>query len=351
MVLRTRHMTPPSVDPRRPGLVWPVAIDPAGITGPTPAQARGPAWVAGPRGLHLPAGLDPSNSTDQRIVTGAALLPPGGAVTGWAALRWAGARHLDGWRGRVELPVALAVPRPPIRARAGIDVTTQAALLDRVVEVDGLTLSPHAGSVAYAVRCALSLDEAVALIDRACAADLVSLAEMTQWADRSGGGRWVSRLRTAIGLAEENCWSPKETTLRLVCQRLALGELVCNRPVFDLAGSHLGTPDLLAVDVGLVLEYDSLLHLDAARRGVDVNREAVFRRAGLEYVEMVTADLRDPTDFRRRTLDARERARLMNAERRWTLTPPPRWVETHTVDRRRALTAYERMRFLRWQAG
>lgn len=81
----------------------------------------------------------------------------------------------------------------------------------------------------------------------------------------------------------------------------------------------------------------------------DIRREATFRRAGLEYVEMVAADLADPRDFLRRTDDARRRA--AGLVRGWTLTPPTGWVETHTVELRRSLEPWQRARFLRWQAG
>jgi hypothetical protein len=66
---------------------------------------------------------------------------------------------------------------------------------------------------------------------------------------------------------------------------------------------------------------------------------------------MVAADRRDPTDFKRRTLEARARAsRVPIAERRWTIEPPHWWVPTHTVEQRRALTQAQRARFLRRSA-
>ena len=230
-----------------------------------------------------------------------------------------------------------------------MDPTAEEALRRETVDVDGLTLSPHAGSVDYAVRNAVGLEEAVALIDRACAADLVSLAELRAWADRHDGHRWITRLRKAVALADENCWSPMETVMRLCWRGLGITRVVCNRPVFALDGTFLGTPDVLDVDTGTAGEYDGALHLAGRQRSKDIRREGLFRRHGLEYVEMVAGDLADASDFERRTLDAR--ARAVTLERRWTLTPPPWWVETHTVALRRALTDHQRERFLRWQAG
>ena len=49
-----------------------------------------------------------------------------------------------------------------------------------------------------------------------------------------------------------------------------------NRPVFDLHGRHVGTPDLLDVEAGVYGEYDSELHLDGKRRLKDLTREDAF---------------------------------------------------------------------------
>ncbi|TYL55698.1 hypothetical protein FXB39_00330 [Nocardioides sp. BGMRC 2183] len=346
---RTHHMTPPAVDPRRPGLMWPVAIDPGGVTGPTPAQARGRHWEAGTRGLYLPVDRDPALAVDQRIVTAAALLPAGGAVTGWGALRWAGARYLDGTRGRHDLPVDLAVPGPVIRSREGIRPTEEVHLRRETVELDGLTLSAHVASVGFAVRHATTLEDAVAMVDRACAADLVSIAELRAFRHSLTGQRWVTRLDRAVDLAVENCWSPMETVLRLCWRSMGITNVVCNQPVFALDGTFLGTPDVLDVDTGTGGEYDGALHLAGPQRAKDIRREGVLRRHGLEYVEMTAGDLRDTTDFRQRTMDARGRAEAL--PRNWTLAPPPWWTETHTVELRRALAPWQRDRFLRWQAS
>lgn len=341
-------MAPPPVDHRRPGLVWPVALDPAGITGPTRSQARGPHWVAAGHGLYLPAGLDPALATDQRIVSAAAAAPPGSAVTGWAALRWAGARHLDGTTGRRTLPVPVAAAASGCAGRAGIAVTTAAHLRDGHREVDGLTVTSAAGSAAFEVMRMRVCVEAVALVDRVTAADLVSLEELRSYRRHLGGLRHVRRLDAALDLATENCWSPMETVLRLCWHEHGIRNVVCNRPVFALDGAFLGTPDVLDLDTGTCGEYDGGLHLAGRQRHQDIRREGLLRRHGLEYVEMVAGDLADPWDFLRRTDDARRRASRL--DRGWTLAPPPGWVQTHTVAQRRALDPWQRQRYLRWQS-
>jgi len=135
--------------------------------------------------------------------------------------------------------------------------------------------------------------------------------------------------------------------MRLLWRRLGLVEVLCNTPVFDLSGRHLGTPDLFAPAVGTIGEYDGADHLDGARRASDIRREGAFRRAGLEYVEMVAADRRDPGDFLARTADAL--SRVDRSRWQWTLEAPPWWKRTETVAQRRALTPRDRRRLLGWQ--
>ena len=75
-------------------LAWPVRIDPGGRAGPTAKEARGPSWRRTGHGLYLPA--DVEQTTGQRIVEAAAVLPAYGGVTGWAGLAWLGGRWFDG---------------------------------------------------------------------------------------------------------------------------------------------------------------------------------------------------------------------------------------------------------------
>ena len=49
------------------GLVRPVRVDPTGITGPTPHQARGPSWRRTSHGFYVPAGTG-SDLPEQRIL-------------------------------------------------------------------------------------------------------------------------------------------------------------------------------------------------------------------------------------------------------------------------------------------
>jgi hypothetical protein len=141
--------------------------------------------------------------------------------------------------------------------------------------------------------------------------------------------------------------------MRLVWVLVAgLPEPMCNTPVFDLSGRHVGTPDLIDPIAGVAGEYEGVVHLDRRQRGVDVRREQAFRDVGLECFPMVASDWQDLSQMVARMNSAYSRAvdRPVR-ERAWTVEPPAWWVRTDTVSRRRALTHQDRLRLLGRRAG
>lgn len=352
-----RPANPPRLAPfhrRRPHLVRPVRIDRDGRgAGPTPAQARGPHWRQTSHGFYLPRSVE--RTVEQRIVEAGMVVPEYGGVTGWAALYWAGAHWLDGHAPDLtERPVAVAVMSGAIRSQPGIEVTAERLPPDDLTELDGLAITHHARSVCFEMRYAPSLRQAVMFLDIAAAADLVSTTEAKSYADTLQTWTGIQQCRDAIPLADENVWSPAEVLFRLHwvldCR---FPRPLCNHPIFDRNGNHIGTPDLLDAEAGLVGEYDGSLHLEGKRRGRDLQREAAFRRVGLEYVTMVAADHADPNaTIVPRSIEARSRARFEAENRRaWTVVPPRWWTPTVTVAQRRALTPEQQARLLRRRAG
>lgn len=99
------------------------------------------------------------------------------------------------------------------------------------------------------------------------------------------------------------------------------GRPLTNRAIHDATGAFLGTPDLLDPVRGVVGEYDGADHRDRDRHVIDVRREDLFRRAGLEYVAVVGPDLAD----RQRVVDRIHAAgqRAGRVPQRWQLGPPP----------------------------
>lgn len=345
----------PPPHPARPTLVAPVRVDPSGVSGPTRAQARGRWWRRSSHGLHVPADVEITD--EQQILEAAAVLPrQGGAITGWAGLRWLGARWFTGeLPGRDERrPVDLAISRETdIRQQAGMRVCQEPWTPYDVVVVDGVPVTIPVRSAAFELRYAASLWEAVTAADMAAYDDLVSLQELSDYAGhapRFGLSAWtgIPRCREAILLADENSWSPRETWLRLVWVRIAgLPAPLMNRPVFDLEGRHVATPDLMDVAAGVAGQYDSALHLDRDARLRDARRDDALRRVGLECFSVVTGETTGVVA--ERMLAAHARAVERRRPRLWSVDPPPWWTSTVTVEQRRALAERDRARLLRYR--
>lgn len=337
-------------------VVVPVRVDPTGKVGPSRRVAGGPRWRSTSHGYYVPATVD-SAAVDQRVVEAAVCLPDAwGAVTGWAALAWMGARWFEGspWGGGPPLPVTLAIGgNRAIRPQAGIDTSEERLLPTEFISVDGVRLTTAVRSTGFEMRYARSMRQAVVALDMACFSDVVSTDEMAGYAATLNGWTGVPQLREAIPLADENAWSPREVSMRLNWTLDAgLPRPRCNQPVFDRDGRFLGTPDLLDVASGVVGEYDGALHLAGTRRSKDLVREDRFRRHGLEYVTMVAADQPDPSAFLVRLRSAYDRAADIPESRKlWTVEPPEWWHDTTTVAARRALDGPLRERLLAHRAA
>lgn len=338
----------------RRGLVVPVSIDPTGLHGPTPGQARGPRWRRCGPNRYVPADVDPG-FVDQRILEAVCGLPQDAAVTGWAALHWQGARWFGGYghdgRARLDVPIALGQHLRGARSRPGVDLTQDWLFDDDLIVVDGLLITDPMRSVSFEARRARGLATAVRVIDMAANNDLIDLTSLAAYTERLIARPGVRQLRAAIGLADENVWSPQETTMRLRWTDRTGRRPATNRPVFDLAGNHLFTADLLDEEHGVLGEYDGAVHIEVRPRRRDLNRDALYRDLGLECVTMMSIDHRDLSDFTRRLHAAYRRAGRSPGQRAWTTEQPYWWVDTSTVAARRGLDADQRAIWLRRNAG
>jgi hypothetical protein len=299
--------------------------------------------------LYVPA--DTEQSVEQRIVEAAAVLPAYGGVTGWAGLRWLGGLWFDGIRraGREQRPITLATADRSIRPRPGIAISEERLDPTELLAHRGLIVTTALRSVFFETRYAATDGEAVIVADMAAYADLVSRGEVAEFATVNAGWTGMDRYRLVAQDMDENSWSPAEVTMRRTWEHEAeLPRPLTNRPVFDLTGRHLGTPDLIDPVAGVLGEYNGALHLEGTQRSKDVRREASFREAGLECVEMLAGDLADTSAFVVRLRQAYARAaRQPHADRRWTIAVPEWWVPTFTVEQRRALDDTQRQRLLR----
>ena len=335
----------------RSGIVVPSRIDPAGRTGPTPAQARGPRWRSPAHGWHLPADVD-GGQLDQRIVEAVVgTSTESAAATGWAALAWLGARWFTGVGagGRsLDVPVAIG-DRAVARRRPGVMVSQDWLFPGDVVVVDGLPITVPDRSVSWQARRARSLASAVCVIDMAAYSDLIDLETFADHVARLPARPGVRLLRRAVGLADENAWSPMEPPMRVLWELEGRHpKPLSNVPIFNLRGTHLFTPDLFDPIAGVAGEYNGAGHDGDAPRARDLDREELARRVGIETVSMVPKDIGQSGRFLRRLNGAYQRAAERRDEPRlWTLEQPGWWVDTSTVGARRGLTDEERVRWLR----
>jgi len=297
-----------------------------------------------------------NENVEQRIVEASAVVPEGLGITGWAGLSWLGGRWFDGTTAAGERrPVTIAIGTHDIRPQPtyGIAVTGEGLWRRMAIVHDGLRITQAVWSVSFEMRYAEGWRKAVVALDMAAYNDLVSLEEQAEFFTHQNGWTGIPQARKALPFADENSWSPAETLMRLVWVVDAeLPPPLCNRPIFDLRGRHLGTPDLIDPETGLMGEYDGPDHLARAQRARDVKRADLLRAHDLESVTMVAEDFQDVDAYLRRLREGRRRAERHPAEQRtWTIEPPSWWTPTVTVAQRRALTAEQRERFLRHRSA
>jgi len=335
------------------GHTVPARVDKRGRSGPTRGELSGPLWRRSSHGYYVPASVD-SELPEQRIVEAAAVLPGDGGVTGWAALRWRGAMWFTGSAdGSRPLPVTVAISYLDVRPQPGIVVSHEQLRPSDLEVLDGLSITVPERSALYEMRHAATVEAAVIVADMVMQADLVGPEILSAYAATLGTWTGIPQAREALLLARENSWSPQETRLRLLWALLAgLPEPLCNQPVFDLAGRHIGTPDLLDPVAGVAGEYEGVVHLERRRRGLDVRREQAFLDAGLECFPVVATDWNDEALIAARIRSAYARAaRRLVSDRAWTIEQPYWWMPTDTVARRRSLSDLDRQVWLSRRAG
>lgn len=322
--------------------------DPRGFAGPTKRQAAqaGPRWSEWRRvwrGWYVPAYVDP-DLPEQRALEASVLLSPGGAVTGWAALRLHGATFFDG-RGPdgAQAPVELVTPHYRAAVEGIAWRQDSLAPADLVIRA-GVPVTRPERAVLDAMRRAEDVRRAVGSLDMACAAELVSPQRVTRYAAARAGWVGMPLVAQALELGDERSRSPLETDGRLVWRLDAgLPAPLVNVPVFSRHGKLLGIADLLDEAAGLVVEFDGADHAGAGRRSKDAGRESGLRNHRLEVERVTGYDLHHRPALVRRLHAARRRSLWLPAhERPWTSEPPPWWEPELPLDVRLDLRDLER---------
>jgi hypothetical protein len=265
------------------------------------------------------------------------LLPPDGAVTGWASARLHGATFLDGLLpdGRTELPVLLAVPpwrRPTDRVE--VRFLRSALPASEVVIRQAVRCTIPERAAFDAMRTAPDVREATVALDMMMAAELTSVRRVRAYVADKDGWEGVDKTRGALDLANEHSRSPNEVRMRNTWELDAgLPRPLVNQHVWDLSGRLLGIADLLDPEAGVVGEFDGADHRGARRHSQDEDRAAQFRRHLLEMFRVTGPDIPDRAKVVARMRGARELAKwLPPGQRPWTIIQPPGWDLGPTLD-------------------
>jgi hypothetical protein len=286
-------------------------------------------------GFFVPAEVS-DDLVEQRVLEASVLLCPSGAVTGWAALRLAGAGFFDGLhpdgRSRREVDLVLA-PGQARRRRAGVR-WRQHRLDDAEVWIrQGIRCTTPERALFDEMRHAASARDAAVAMDMAAAADLVSLRRMRAFLGGRPGWGGAPVVREALTMADEYSRSPAESRLRLAwVLDGGCPPPLANRPVFSRGGRLLGIADLVDDAAGVVGEYDGEDHARARQRSRDAEKDSAFRDHGLEVFRVTGFDVHRPDQVIERLRAAYARAASSTSPRRWTLTPPPDWERAPTLD-------------------
>lgn len=330
-VTRWRPRTPPVS-----GLVLPVRVDPEGRCGPTRGARIGPDWRRTTPGFFVPSHVD-DDLVEQRILEQSMRMGPKAVITGWASLRLHGGGFFDGLApdGQTRLPVPIAANGERMRRHEEIYLVRDTVPPDEVVVVHGIRCATVHRALHDEMRRRGLGREATVAADMVFAAELTSLRRMTKYTFSRRWFRDIRGVSNSLTWSDEGSLSPPECRFRMIWEHDARwGRPLCNRAVFDLDGLFLGIPDLLDPRRGVVGEYAGAHHRDRERHRSDVRREDLFRRAGLEYVETVGADLRDRPLVVERMRAAESRAGLL--PQRWCLGPQGPSLDERLEARERA---------------
>lgn len=288
--------------------------------GPTRGSAYGPSWHRTGHGLFVPASRP--STPEQRVVESVMPMPVDAALTGWAALRLAGAAFFDGRSRPVSAVVgAHRTPRPRQGVRwihRDVDATVRTVAGLRLLEpaaalLDHLTDEIRRGRPR----------EAVVGIDMAIAAGVCSLAALHDVAAARPRLARRAHVEQVIRQARAGSASPPESRLRL------LWTLDCGLPapqvnhwLLDEAGRRVAVPDLLDPESGLVVEYDGREHAADRRRARDAEKDDIYRELGLEPVRVTGPDMTRPLAVADRLQRAYARAVSSSRPRRWAVGEP-----------------------------
>lgn len=292
--------------------------------GVSPEELRGPRWRSPFRGVHTPMVAAPE-SPRQRVLDVVELIPPGGAIGGWAAGFLLGASELDGRgrSGRETRDVVILGPRVHHSSpRDGVQFLRSALAEDDVVEVDGVPVSGPLRT-AFDLARGSTAEEGLVDTDILCRQLALEPSCVREYAAKHARFRGAPVARRVLALADPRSRSSGESRLRYIwVVEAGLPRPECNPYIVAEDGSVVAMPDLLDVGSGLCGEYDGATHRHLDGHTADNAREEQLEDLGLVLVRATSLDV---GPFRARTvqrLRAGQRRATVQA-RQWGWRPSP----------------------------
>jgi hypothetical protein len=288
--------------------------------GITDHELRGPLWRRTMRG-HYCFEIGDADATTRRIRDAISVLPPDGAIGGWAAAYLHGVKDLDGraWSGGLE-PVLLVLPYRSRIRRVGIATVRSAIQPDDVTTARLVRVTSPVRTCFDLIRRG-SLEDAVVAVDAMLRRKAVVLDELREYVAARAGWKGVPVARAALDLADGRAASCPESRFRVVWQvEAGLPRPEVNCAVHDPIYRFVGIPDLLDPKVGLVGEYDGAQHRQLGQHTADNAREERLEALGLTVVRATSIDLKAGRPrLVARLRDAHRRASERDGPRRWRL--------------------------------
>jgi very-short-patch-repair endonuclease len=222
-----------------------------------------------------------------RAIAAASTLLPGAVVSGRsAAVLWG--VEAAGVQDDVELTVP---PGRSITAVRGVRVRRRLLPDDAVTTRRRIRVTTPAAT-AVDIGRAGELDDAVVLLDRLIAAQVVDL-DAVRAAAAVSSGPGSRRARTAADLADGLAGSPQETRLRLLLHRSRLPRPVAQHVVRDVDG-FVARVDFAWPRAKVALEYEGRWHGERQHVARDRRRLNRLTAAGWTVVFVTAEDLADP---------------------------------------------------------